>query len=134
MSIERKSAAIMFTDIAGYTEAMSESEQKALEMLRKKRSIIKPFIDNHKGTYVKELCLDNNDKEIREFEIELRKTMKSYIIWITFICYIYIKKRYLDAAYQQLNRKLALVELLDNSLLLKSPIHKAIVEEWEKVK
>ena len=32
MSIERKSAAIMFTDIAGYTKAMSESEQKALEI------------------------------------------------------------------------------------------------------
>ena len=55
MAIERKSAAIMFTDIAGYTEAMSESEQKALEMLRKKRSIIKPLIDNHQGTYVKEI-------------------------------------------------------------------------------
>ena len=33
--VERKSAAIMFTDIAGYTEAMSHSEQKALDMLRK---------------------------------------------------------------------------------------------------
>ena len=55
MPIERKTAAIMFTDIAGYTEAMSESEQKALEMLRKKRSIIKPLIDNYKGTYVKEI-------------------------------------------------------------------------------
>ena len=39
-NIERKTAAIMFTDIAGYTEAMSQSEQKALEMLRKKRTII----------------------------------------------------------------------------------------------
>ena len=55
MSIERKSAAIMFTDIAGYTEAMSENEQKALEMLRKKRSIIKPLINNYNGIYVKEI-------------------------------------------------------------------------------
>ena len=53
--VERKSAAIMFTDIAGYTEAMSHSEQKALDMLRKKRSIIKPLIDFHNGTYVKEI-------------------------------------------------------------------------------
>ena len=43
--VERKTKAIMFTDIAGYTKAMSESEQKALEMLRKKRSIIKTLID-----------------------------------------------------------------------------------------
>ena len=55
MPIKRKSAAIMFTDISGYTKTMSESEQKALEMLRKKRAIIKPLIDNHKGTYVKEI-------------------------------------------------------------------------------
>ena len=55
MPIERKSAAIMFTDIAGYTEAMSESEQKALDMLRRKRSILKPLIDSHQGTYVKEI-------------------------------------------------------------------------------
>ena len=45
----------MFTDIAGYTEAMSQNEQKALQMLRKKRSIIKPLIDSHNGTYVKEI-------------------------------------------------------------------------------
>ena len=54
-SIERKTAAIMFTDIAGYTEAMSQSEQKALEMLRKKRTIIKTLIGDHNGEYVKEI-------------------------------------------------------------------------------
>tara|TARA_Y100001968_G_scaffold309496_1_gene329335 strand:- start:19 stop:2235 length:2217 start_codon:yes stop_codon:yes gene_type:complete len=53
--VERKTKAIMFTDIAGYTQAMSESEQKALEMLRKKRTIIKTLIDNHNGKYVKEI-------------------------------------------------------------------------------
>ena len=53
--LERKTKAIMFTDIAGYTQAMSESEQKALEMLRKKRTIIKTLIDNHNGKYVKEI-------------------------------------------------------------------------------
>ena len=37
---KRKSAAVMFTDIAGYTEAMSKSEQKALEMLRRKQDIL----------------------------------------------------------------------------------------------
>ena len=45
----------MFTDISGYTEAMSKSEQKALEMLRRKRKIIRPLIDEHKGVYVKEI-------------------------------------------------------------------------------
>ena len=32
MPIERKLAAIMFTDIAGYTEKMSQDEDKASEM------------------------------------------------------------------------------------------------------
>ena len=32
MSIERKLAAIMFTDIAGYTEQMPKDEDKASEM------------------------------------------------------------------------------------------------------
>ena len=53
--VERKLAAIMFTDIAGYTEQMSKDENIALQMLRKKRSIIKPLIDSHKGIYVKEI-------------------------------------------------------------------------------
>ena len=39
--VERKTKAIMFTDIAGYTKAMSESEQKALEMLRKNALLLK---------------------------------------------------------------------------------------------
>ena len=55
MPIERKSAAVMFTDIAGYTKVMSRSEKKALTMLRKKRSIVKHLLDNHKGTFVKEI-------------------------------------------------------------------------------
>ncbi len=55
LKVERKTKAIMFTDIAGYTKAMSESEQKALEMLRKKRTIIKTLINNYDGKYVKEI-------------------------------------------------------------------------------
>ena len=43
MPIERKLAAIMFTDIAGYTESMSKSESKTLNLLEKKRSIHKPL-------------------------------------------------------------------------------------------
>ena len=88
MPIERKSAAIMFTDIAGYTEAMSESEQKALDMLRRKRSILKPLIDNHQGTYVKEIgdgtlsyfesgysasaCAKEFQKEIHKDDLNIR--------------------------------------------------------------
>ena len=53
--IERKLAAIMFTDIAGYTEQMSKSESKSLNTLEKKRSILKPLLKEYKGTFVKEI-------------------------------------------------------------------------------
>ena len=36
MPIERKLAAIMFTDIAGYTKSMSKSESQTLNLLEKK--------------------------------------------------------------------------------------------------
>jgi len=55
MPIERKLAAIMFTDIAGYTESMSKSESKTLNLLEKKRSILKPLLKEYKGTFVKEI-------------------------------------------------------------------------------
>jgi class 3 adenylate cyclase/tetratricopeptide (TPR) repeat protein len=53
MPIERKLAAIMFTDIAGYTEQMSKDEAVAISLLNKKDSILKPLISKHNGTYVK---------------------------------------------------------------------------------
>ena len=55
MPIERKLAAIMFTDIAGYTASMSKSESKTLNLLEKKRSILKPLLKEYKGTFVKEI-------------------------------------------------------------------------------
>ena len=55
MSVERKLAAIMFTDIAGYTESMSKSESKTLDLLNKKRNILNSLLKEHKGTFVKEI-------------------------------------------------------------------------------
>ena len=45
----RKLAAIMFTDIAGYTNVMANNEDKALSLLQEKRSIIKPLIEKYDG-------------------------------------------------------------------------------------
>ena len=53
MPIERKLAAIMFTDIAGYTAQMSKDEAVAISLLNKKESVLKPLIAKHNGTYVK---------------------------------------------------------------------------------
>ena len=51
--VERKLAAIMFTDIAGYTEQMSKDEAEAISLLNKKDSILKPLIADNNGIYVK---------------------------------------------------------------------------------
>ena len=51
----RKLAAIMFTDIAGYTESMSSDEETAIQAVKKKRSIIQPLIIENNGVFVKEI-------------------------------------------------------------------------------
>ena len=51
MVIERKLAAIMFTDIVGYTVSMSKSESKSLDLLEKKRSTIKPLIKEYNKVF-----------------------------------------------------------------------------------
>ena len=55
LSPNRRLAAIMFTDIAGYSTIMSEDETKAVAILKKKDSILKPLISNHKGNLVKNI-------------------------------------------------------------------------------
>jgi adenylate cyclase len=44
----RQLAAIMFTDIVGYTSLMGNDEKKAFELLNKNRQIQKPIIEQLK--------------------------------------------------------------------------------------
>lgn len=55
MSQSRQLAAIMFTDIVGYTALMGNDEQKAFELLNKNRQIQKPIIEHYNGKWIKEL-------------------------------------------------------------------------------
>ena len=55
MPQSRQLAAIMFTDIVGYTALMGEDEQKAFEILRKNRQLQKPIIEKFNGTWIKEI-------------------------------------------------------------------------------
>ncbi len=48
-------AAIMFTDIVGYTALMGKNSKKALELLHKNREIHKPVIKKHHGKWLKEM-------------------------------------------------------------------------------
>lgn len=51
----RQLAAIMFTDIVGYTALMGKDEQKAFELLKINRDIQKPIIELFNGRWIKEL-------------------------------------------------------------------------------
>jgi adenylate cyclase len=55
MASTRQLAAIMFTDIVGYTALMGEDEQKAFDLLRKNRELQKPLIEQYNGRWIKEL-------------------------------------------------------------------------------
>lgn len=55
MPSERRLAAIMFTDIVGYTALMGSDERAAFEILAGNRSIQKPLIENYNGRWIKEL-------------------------------------------------------------------------------
>lgn len=55
MAQTRQLAAIMFTDIVGYTSLMGNDEQQAFELLKKNRQIQKPVIEAFNGKLIKEL-------------------------------------------------------------------------------
>ena len=51
----RQLAAIMFTDIVGYTKLMGEDEEKAFELLKKNRQVQRPLIEKFNGRWLKEI-------------------------------------------------------------------------------
>ena len=53
--VERKLAAIMFTDIVGYTEQMSKDQDVAFALLEEKQSKFKPLIEEYNGSLIKEM-------------------------------------------------------------------------------
>ncbi len=55
MSQSRQLAAIMFTDIVGYTTLMGEDEQAAFELLKKNRRVQRPIIERYNGRWIKEI-------------------------------------------------------------------------------
>jgi TolB-like protein/class 3 adenylate cyclase/tetratricopeptide (TPR) repeat protein len=55
MAQSRQLAAIMFTDIVGYTSLMGEDELAAFELLKKNRAIQRPIIEKFNGKWLKEI-------------------------------------------------------------------------------
>jgi len=51
----RKLAAIVFTDIVGFTKLSAGNEPAALSLLEKQRDLLKPIVEKHGGSWLKEI-------------------------------------------------------------------------------
>jgi len=83
MPIERKLAAIMFTDIVGFTKIMGDDETTALSILENQQSLIHPIVEEHKGTIIKKmgdglLIEFSSTVESVECAIQMQDSIKSY--------------------------------------------------------
>ena len=83
----------------------------------------------------RELGLDNNDKELGLLLKELTSYPHRVHYFDNYYLYkLFGKKIDIQAAYEKFNKKLKLIDSVARNELLNSPVSKAIVEEWEKVK
>ena len=77
MKEHRKLAAIMFTDIVGYTALMSKDEENALRILRKSRDIIKPLVMQYNGDWHKDtLSSFTNAVDAVSCALEIQRKLK----------------------------------------------------------
>lgn len=51
----RKLAAIVFTDIVGFTELSAKNEPAALQLLETQRTLLQPIVKSHNGDWLKEI-------------------------------------------------------------------------------
>jgi class 3 adenylate cyclase/tetratricopeptide (TPR) repeat protein len=76
-----KLAAIVFTDIVGYTKQMEENETRTMQLLQQQREIIFPIVNAHGGKVVKELgdgllIMFHSAIEAVKFAIETQDRLK----------------------------------------------------------
>ena len=52
---KRRLAAIVFTDIVGFTKLSAKDETKAAELIKRQRALLTPIIQSHDGELLKEM-------------------------------------------------------------------------------
>ncbi len=61
---ERRLAAIMFTDIVGYTALMAESEERGLRVRKRHRQVLKPLVEQYHGEWVQDVGDEDEWKDL----------------------------------------------------------------------
>jgi class 3 adenylate cyclase/tetratricopeptide (TPR) repeat protein len=62
--VERKLAAIMFTDIVGYTAVMAESDEAGLRVRSRHRELVRPLVEQYHGEWIEE----RGDESLSSFQ------------------------------------------------------------------
>jgi len=80
-------AAIVFTDIVGYTRQMEANEQRTMQLLQRQREIVFPIVKAHGGEVIKELgdgllMMFGSAIEAVRFAIEVQKMLKDEALTI----------------------------------------------------
>ena len=149
--IKRKLAAIMFTDIAGYTALSAKDETKALHLLDTQKQILTPIIKEFNGTLHKEMwyAADNliwvtpylyltykqlgKDYDVNEIHSLIKET-ENIEFDLNFRLYQILEDiSYLETAYNQVQDKASAMEKELAEKFFKLTIPKQIVEEWERL-
>ena len=78
---KRKLAAIMFTDMVGYTALMQEDEDKARELIERHRAHMKPFVEKHDGEIIQYVgdgtfCRFDSAKEAVNAAVEIQYVLE----------------------------------------------------------
>ena len=80
-SLKRRLAAIVFTDIVGFTNLSSKDEEGAYKLILKQREILKPIVLKHEGQWLKEegdalLLSFPSTKEAVNCSIQIQEAVK----------------------------------------------------------
>ncbi|MEP6583440.1 MAG: adenylate/guanylate cyclase domain-containing protein, partial [Ginsengibacter sp.] len=80
MSQQRRLAAIMFTDIVGYTDMMQKNEQQAVTVIKHHRSVLEKNVADHKGDVIEyygdgSLCIFSSVTEALHCAMQVQKEL-----------------------------------------------------------